>query len=97
VKPDRHWQRPWSHPLEPGPQLLPHAPQWVMERLVSVQAPLQFSRKPHWGEQVPKMHTCPAGHALLQAPQWAGSLPTRTQLPLQRLNPLGQAHWPLSQ
>jgi hypothetical protein len=84
-KPLRHWQRPWSQPLEPGPQLLPQAPQLTMERLVSVQAPLQLSRKPHCAWQLPKMQASFAAQGWLQPPQWAGSLPIRTQLPLQRV------------
>jgi hypothetical protein len=48
--------------------------------------------------QVPMVQTCPVVHARPQAPQFAGSEPVATQVPLHDVVPGGQpAHLPLLQ
>ena len=64
-------------------------PQFIGSLLVSTQA------APHiiWllaQPQVPELHCCVAGQALLQLPQLATSLLVLTQVPLQNVSPVGQ-------
>jgi hypothetical protein len=96
-----HW--PLVHTC-PAAHALPQAPQLSRSVRVLAQygappastpaspwAPQRASMGPHSSAQRPMAHTCPAGHALPQAPQWARSVSVLTHtLLLQRVCVPGQ-------
>jgi len=53
---------------------------------VLTHAPLQLTRGDwHVALHTPRLHTCVEVHAVVQVPQWLGSVCVSTQTPLQRV------------
>jgi hypothetical protein len=63
--------------------------------MVSTQAPPHAVSAPaHIAVQTPALQTCPAAHALPQAPQFVASVVTLTHAPPQAVWPTGHVHAP---
>lgn len=87
----------------PPVQILPHVPQFCGSFCRSTQAPLHSVWVPgQVSTQLPLMQSSLCWHALgaivvLHAPQWLRLVWVSTQMPLQLVCPIGQAHEPASQ
>lgn len=91
--PHEVWQLPFMHE-PPGPQLMPHPPQFVGSLAVFTHAPLQ-SCSPGGQVQAPLVQVWPGAHTLVQLPQCFGSVPVSTQALPHWVFPGGQPHTPL--
>lgn len=58
----------------PRAHIVPHEPQFRMSVLVFVQMPPQSVRPAVQVAQVPRRHTLPEGHTVMQLPQCEGSV-----------------------
>jgi hypothetical protein len=92
-KPGSHRMSHWLEaqiavPLAGLGHAVPHAPQSPALELVSTQAPLQGTVPPTQDAlQVPAEHTSLAPQAVLQSPQWTGSVAVETHALPQRTKP----------
>jgi hypothetical protein len=86
-----HW--PPAH-TRPAAQIAPQAPQFWMSPVRSTQARLQSVSVPQSGAHVPVRQTCAVGHAVPQAPQFAGSVATFAHAAPHAMRPVAQAQLP---
>ncbi len=90
VRPGRQAHLPPVQNCGP-PQAVPHAPQSVGLLWRSAQPSLHVVPA---HEQAPAVQTSPCAQALLQLPQWAGSLAGLEHCAPHCTSPTGQTHWP---
>jgi hypothetical protein len=84
-----HWHDPDRH-VVPPPQTWPQAPQLELSELRSTHPPLHTLRGDvQLALQAPELQTWVPVHAVVQLPQWLGSLVGSTQVPPQEMLPLG--------
>jgi hypothetical protein len=92
-----HAPLPSQYRWPPPAQVAPHMPQFVGSVCGSeqVMTPLLLQRFAAQ-EHCPFTHVSPRGHAVLQLPQWSGSLIVLVHVPPHCWLPAGQVHWPFT-